>query len=371
MDLILVYEVYYCTKLGKVRGLLTITEHVIVFEALKIGEACEIQTQEGIETGDAMMFQAYIDMNDIINCNIIELQGDRISDEVFYIEFSLSRTGRERHGLRTDIPKVNVYFKLARILSNGESLQYLYLKTYTDQILALVNSSILRTDKNRADSGTFVPFYDINRTYLGRLNSGLEVPDDDEEFKECLKEMQDDEKQQQEVYILPKMSSESKLLTPKMISQVLLSIPKVFQYRSWELLYATYKHGRSLTSFYRNTEKPGPNILVVKDHQKFVFGGYFSGAWKKCSGPYGTGECFVFTFKNTERMKCYYSGLVNTFYMFSDNDALVVGSGGAAGIYIDKNFESGTSGKSQTYNNQVLSSEEHYDIIDIELWGLI
>ena len=240
-ELSLTNEVYYSTRLGKVKGLLTITEHVILFDPFKTNDSCEIITETGVETGQASLFQVFIDIKDVIHTDIFELQGYRGQDQVFFIEFMLSRTGREKRGIRSDIPKVNVYFKLANILSNGETLQFLRLKTYADQILALVSSSLAQVDKSIPDSGTFVPFYEINKGYIGRLNSGLEVENEDEEFNEILKELLNDESQQQELYNLPEMSTESSFLTPKMISQILAFIPRVFQYRSWKLLFMSFK----------------------------------------------------------------------------------------------------------------------------------
>ena len=374
-NLSLTNEVYYCTSLGKVKGILTVTEHVIVFEPHKLNDLCEILTTTGKEEKDAAMFQTYIDLNDVINCNIVELQGthgSRSADHVFFIEFMLSRTGREKRGVRSGIPKVNVYFKLANMLVSGQSLQYIYLKTKADQVIALVSSSMLQVDRTREDSGTYVPFYEVNKGYIGMLSCGLAEEDEDEEFKQLVAEILSEEPQQQgEDFCLPEMSAVSRLLTPKMITQIFNNIPKVFQHRSWGLLYCLSSHGRSLSSFYLKTEKSGPNILVLKDNHRHVFGGYFSTSWRKCFNFYGTGESFVFTFRNTERMKIFYSTLANTCFMASDNDAIMIGSGGAAAIYIEKGFEAGSSGKSRTFNNQVLSGEDHFQIIDMEVWALL
>jgi hypothetical protein len=376
MELSLTTEVYYCTQPGKVKGLLTITEHVIVFDPFKKGDICDIIGQSGKQEGDASAFQTFIDLSDIIHFNIIELQGNRGSrntDQVFFIEFMLSRTGTEKRGKRSDIPKVNVYFKLANVLESGESLQYLHLKTKADQISALVSSSLLQVDKTRVDSGTYVPYYEINKGYLGRLNSGLEDEEIDEEFKEAVSEIMSNTSQQQEeeIKFVPELNTASRIVTPKILSQICSFLPNVFKFRSWELLYGTYHHGRSMTSFFNHTEYSGPNVLLIKDDKRFVFGGYFSNGWKKCYESYGTGECFVFTFRNNEKMKICYSTLANTSYMASDHDSIMVGSGGNPAIYVDKNFEAGTSGKSQTYNNQVLSGEEHFQIVDLEVWGLV
>jgi hypothetical protein len=86
---------------------------------------------------------------------------------------------------------------------------------------------------------------------------------------------------------------------------------------------------------------------------------------------YGTGECFVFTFKDTERMKIYYSTLSNDSYMLSDHNAIIVGGGGNSAIFLDKFFETGNSGKSKTFNNATLSSDSGFQILEIEQWGLV
>ena len=373
-ELTLSTEVYYFTRLGKVKGLLTVTEHVIVFDPFRVGDSCEVIFESGKNIADAGAFQTFIDLSDVIHCNIIELQGTRGSrstEQMFVIEFMLSRTGREKRGQRSDIPKVNVYFKIANILESGESLQYLSLKTKADQVLALVLSSLASIDRQRADSGTYIPFYEVNKGYLGRMNSGLSEEDDDEEFKELVAEMMAGQDQQQDSLVTPSMQSPSQLLTDKMISQIYTSLPNVFQHRAWDLIYSTYAHGRNLKTFYLKNEKAGPNILIVKDSGGYVFGGYFSNSWRFDTRSYGTGECFVFTFRDTERMKIYYSTLSNECYMMSDHNAIIVGGGGNPSIFLDRFFDTGNSGKSKTFNNLVLSSEPAFQILEVELWGLV
>lgn len=375
-ELSLSNEVFYFTRLGRVRGTLTITEHVMVFDPLSHNNTCELLTDKGKTLADSSNFQAFIDLNDVIHFNIIDLQGtvsSRSTDQVFIIEVMLSRTGREKRGKRSEIPKINVHFKLANLLSNGESLQFLQLKTKTDQMLALVLSTLPQLDRNREDSGTFIPFYEINKGYLGRLNSGLieEDENEDEEFKECIRDMMESQEQQQESFVMPEVQIKSKLLTERMTAQVHWSLPGLLHFRTWELFFATYLHGRSLSTFYVKNERIGPNILIVKDSNGYVFGGYFSSAWRSYNRSYGSGECFVFTFRDSERLKIFFSTLSNDSYMLSDNVSLIVGGGGQPSIYLDKYFETGNSGKSRTFNNQVLSSDPHFQVLEVELWGLI
>ena len=50
-------------------------------------------------------------------------------------------------------------------------------------------------------------------------------------------------------------------------------------------------------SLFRNCQNIDENILIVKDFEGYVFGGFCSNNWEMNHGFYGTGESFLFTFK--------------------------------------------------------------------------
>jgi len=50
-------------------------------------------------------------------------------------------------------------------------------------------------------------------------------------------------------------------------------------------------------SLFRNCQNIDENILIVKDFEGYVFGGFCSNTWEMNHGFYGTGESFLFTFK--------------------------------------------------------------------------
>eukprot|EP00913_Durusdinium_trenchii_P014215 g13341.t1 len=66
---------------------------------------------------------------------------------------------------------------------------------------------------------------------------------------------------------------------------------------SWRLAYSLRLHGVSLKTFYRRMQREGPSLLVIQDHQGHVFGGFAASAWRLGDRYYGTGESFVFRFR--------------------------------------------------------------------------
>jgi TLD len=126
---------------------------------------------------------------------------------------------------------------------------------------------------------------------------------------------------------IPTLSEPSKLLSEIMILQIVEKLPNYLKYRDWDLIYSTVSNGWSLNTFYRNCENYGSNILVIKDHSHYIFGGFASQSWIHCKKFYGNGECFVYTFENQEEIKCYYASLNNDFYMSSDSQCLIMGGG--------------------------------------------
>jgi hypothetical protein len=48
----------------------------------------------------------------------------------------------------------------------------------------------------------------------------------------------------------------------------------------WRLLFATSCHGKSFTTFLHRIVYQGPTILLIKDRDGAVFGGFASTSWR-------------------------------------------------------------------------------------------
>ena len=68
----------------------------------------------------------------------------------------------------------------------------------------------------------------------------------------------------------------------------------------WKSVYLSTKHGTSLSQLLRRTKGFSPFILLIKDENGFAFGVYGNESIRGTSTNdnfYGSGECFMFTFR--------------------------------------------------------------------------
>lgn len=86
---------------------------------------------------------------------------------------------------------------------------------------------------------------------------------------------------------------------------------------------------------------------------------------------YGTGESFLFTFKDTDQqMDIYKWAGHNDNIQYSDSESIAMGGDKGKHAFSLRNyFTSGTSHKWGTFQNEVLSSEEYFECAKFEVWG--
>ena len=61
-----------------------------------------------------------------------------------------------------------------------------------------------------------------------------------------------------------------------------------------------------MNAFFDKTKKVDQTLVLVEDSDGFKFGGFCNEPWKKQSYFYGTGENFLFTFKDSRDLKTYH-----------------------------------------------------------------
>lgn len=105
----------------------------------------------------------------------------------------------------------------------------------------------------------------------------------------------------------------------------------------WKQIYSTHHQGFSLKSLYRKCSAlEGPVLLVIQDTSQVTFGALLSEAPRLSETFYGTGECWLFSFKGNTRRMYPWSG-DNSFFIQGSEDCLVIGScEGRFGIWIDQ-----------------------------------
>jgi hypothetical protein len=66
--------------------------------------------------------------------------------------------------------------------------------------------------------------------------------------------------------------------------------------REWVLLFSINRDGVSMQTFYSKVKGRDNTMLLFKDNNDRVFGGYCNEEWHDSRKFYGTGENFVFYF---------------------------------------------------------------------------
>lgn len=95
------------------------------------------------------------------------------------------------------------------------------------------------------------------------------------------------------------------------------------------LSYATVIHGTSFEVLFRLLGNlKVPNLLVLRDYDKNVFGAFFSEGWKRKELFYGTGETFLFTFKTTQELTRYKWTEQNNYFLLTNGESgICIGAG--------------------------------------------
>ncbi|CAM6129762.1 unnamed protein product [Calypogeia fissa] len=149
--------------------------------------------------------------------------------------------------------------------------------------------------------------------------------------------------------------------------------------QGWALLYHSSMNGLSFNTFMGNVlGVGGPTILVIKDKEGCVHGGYASQPWEKHPDFYGDMKCFLFTLQ--PRVSIYRpTGSNNNlqwcaYNYISESIPNGIGFGGQIhhfGLFVAGSFDRGHTRYSVTFGNPALSTKEDIIPQTIECWGVL
>ena len=125
------------------------------------------------------------------------------------------------------------------------------------------------------------------------------------------------------------------------------------------------------TLFYKCAKKQDNTLLLIEDTNGYKFGGFVNQEWKIHKHFYGTGEAFLFTFKDTDEDVQFYRWTgFNDHIQFSDSTSLAIGGAeGKFALYLRNNFKNGVSNPWKTFDNCTLSSHNDFLCKRLELWS--
>jgi hypothetical protein len=110
----------------------------------------------------------------------------------------------------------------------------------------------------------------------------------------------------------PKKDKASKLLNDIQISNLCGELNTLYRTLNWKLLYRLSDHGVSMNTFLKSIDGFADTILIFEDESGFKFGGVCNEEWQVSKEFFGNGENFVFTFRDSDKIK--------TFHATNDNN---------------------------------------------------
>ncbi|KAH0861463.1 hypothetical protein HID58_089724, partial [Brassica napus] len=148
----------------------------------------------------------------------------------------------------------------------------------------------------------------------------------------------------------------------------------------WKLLYHSSLHGQSFNTFLGHTSNTGmsASVLVIKDREGCVYGGYASQPWERHSDFYGDMKSFLFQL-NPEASIFRPTG-ANTNIQWcatnftSENIPNGIGFGGKInhfGLFISSSFDQGQTFSCTTFGSPSLSKTSRIQPEVIECWGIV
>ncbi|CAI5740230.1 unnamed protein product [Hyaloperonospora brassicae] len=169
-----------------------------------------------------------------------------------------------------------------------------------------------------------------------------------------------------------KLLDSSSILTLEHIAHIDHALPVTSQLCRWFRIYSLESNGSSLETLLYLAKKQSPTLLVVKDAEKNVFGGFASDEWHHAFHYYGTGESFLFSFANSSAaggFVKYQWSRKNNYFMLCSDTSLVMGGGGNFGLFLDSDLSAGTTGACETFDSPPLTTSQQFCCIQLELWG--
>jgi hypothetical protein len=169
---------------------------------------------------------------------------------------------------------------------------------------------------------------------------------------------------------LPGLDTESEILNKNQLKEIHCHLPYFHQYVNFYRIFSLSVDGSALKSFYKKCEGIRNSILVIKDDEGNVFGGYASDIFFPTSTFRGSLDTFLFTFYKEDKIHVYKPTEQNDNYMFCDNEKVCFGNtDDYFSLELKNNLLDGITKTTTTFNNEPLTSKEKFVIFKLEVWG--
>eukprot|EP01084_Bolivina_argentea_P056936 104110_1 len=142
----------------------------------------------------------------------------------------------------------------------------------------------------------------------------------------------------------------------------------------WKLFYSTAVHGISMNTLYNNCENIGESIIIIKDSNNNIFGGFVDVEWTVSTEYRGSIDCFVFHFidikkDDKRKLTIYRSSGQKNYFVRNDMESITIGAGECPAIYFDHDLNFGRTTNCTTFNSPSLSLQTQFQINTLEIWA--
>ena len=172
------------------------------------------------------------------------------------------------------------------------------------------------------------------------------------------------------VKYLPRLDVPSEIFSNAQLKEIHTNLPYFHQYVSLYRLFSLSADGSALKSLYKKCEGIKNSILVIKDDEGNIFGGYASDVFYPSSTFCGSPDSFLFTFYKEDKIHIYKATEINDHYQYCDNEQICFGNtDDYFSLCLKNNLLDGYSKTTTTYNNKPLNLKDKFVIVKMEVWG--
>jgi LysM repeat protein len=404
------YDVLYYTNFGEIKGTIRISSYLVTFDPIKFHELAPNPKKEQYLS----KFKLSIDITDISDIGVITLpstccgeDSTGMDDELgedFLLQFSLIGLGTNTLGRYVDSlfsemrknnkPFATVYLRMGENSSDGKPISLSEKKSQMNDIIQKVKEIKEKLkDEKKHSSSSVIPYYDILYENFSKSDSTLMkklTRRQHQIFCNFMKAQKSAEMEgvtktpdkKKGDYIVPKekpafkptLSDTSLVLNYEQFSELLMCVPEMYRGYEWIPVYVNMNHGTSMSQLMRRAKVHAPLLIMIKDENGFCFGAYCNESLRdKSTGShsyYGSGECFLWTFRDTQDVVSYTWSKKNDYFILTAEDGLNFGGGNHYGLWINQDIQRGRTEHSDTFDNDPLAFGTDFEIIKIEIWSI-
>jgi hypothetical protein len=180
------------------------------------------------------------------------------------------------------------------------------------------------------------------------------------------------------------------LLTPEQMHQIAIHVlPKTIAYCQWRRLYSLNRDGDSFDGCLRIISNVARTLVVVRTTKGAVFGGYADSPWRPMEFArfYGSAQACLFSVEEPgvpidqvqnpkSLLNVYAWSGKNRYIQLCDTSSKMLafgggGSDGAFGLCIQEDYQTGSTGPCDTFDNAPLCDETTFKVVDMEIWEFL